>query len=87
MRQPHLINSTLVYLAEGGRLIDTAPVYDNHVDIAVTLRESGIARADVWLTSKINYRTVRTRADALGRCTHVRSTQTTAPRSTIFARP
>ena len=62
---PALINSTLVYLAEGGRLIDTAPVYNNQRDIAVALRESGISRADVWLTSKINYRTVRTRADAL----------------------
>ena len=38
---PALINSTLVYLAEGGRLIDTAPVYNNQRDIAVALRHSG----------------------------------------------
>ena len=37
-----LIDSTLEYLRQGGRLIDTAQMYDNHVDLAVAIQQSGV---------------------------------------------
>jgi len=39
-----LIDSTLEYLRQGGRLIDTAQMYDNHVDLAVAIQQSGVPR-------------------------------------------
>lgn len=48
-----LVQSTKTYLAEGGRLIDTADAYQNHKDVAVALRNSGVPREDIWVTSKL----------------------------------
>ena len=33
-----IIDSTLEYLRQGGRLIDTAQMYDNHKDLAIAIR-------------------------------------------------
>ena len=52
-----LIDSTLSYLSQGGRLIDTAQMYENHADLAVAIRRSGVPRSDLWVTSKV--RTLR----------------------------
>jgi len=41
------------YLANGGRLIDTAQLYGNHKDLAVAIKESGVPRSDLWVTSKV----------------------------------
>mmetsp|Transcript_82213 Transcript_82213/g.150427 ORF Transcript_82213/g.150427 Transcript_82213/m.150427 type:complete len:341 (-) Transcript_82213:195-1217(-) len=53
---PPLIESTKIYLASGGRLIDTAESYGNQPDLAVAIQESGIPREDIWITSKVKVR-------------------------------
>ena len=58
---PPLITSTKEYLQQGGRLIDTAIMYGNHRDLAVAIRESGVPREELWVTSKINTMTSKTR--------------------------
>jgi len=51
---PQLIESTKTYLQNGGRLIDTAQMYANHMDLAKAIQESGVNREDIWVTSKVN---------------------------------
>eukprot|EP00931_Biecheleriopsis_adriatica_P043402 TRINITY_DN24816_c0_g1_i1.p1 TRINITY_DN24816_c0_g1~~TRINITY_DN24816_c0_g1_i1.p1 ORF type:complete len:349 (-),score=56.92 TRINITY_DN24816_c0_g1_i1:152-1198(-) len=51
-----LIQSASIYLAAGGRLIDTAQMYRNHKDLAVAIRKANIPRAELWVTSKVNNR-------------------------------
>ena len=53
-RGPALISSTLEYLRQGGRLIDTAQMYKNHRDLRIALQRSGVPRGQIWLTSKVN---------------------------------
>jgi diketogulonate reductase-like aldo/keto reductase len=48
-----LIQSLLAYLKHGGRLIDTAFMYGNHLDIAEALRRTDVPNKDIWITSKI----------------------------------
>lgn len=48
-----IIDSTKIWLASGGRLIDTAQSYNNHQDIAVAIRESGVPREEIWVTDKV----------------------------------
>jgi len=45
--------STGVYLKLGGRLIDTAMAYRNHVEIGRAVKESGVPRSEIWITSKV----------------------------------
>ena len=40
-------------IQEGYRLIDTARIYRNEVEVGEGIRESGIAREDVFITTKI----------------------------------
>ena len=49
-----LITSTLAYLSHGGRLIDTAQMYRNQKDLRVAIQQSGVPRAELWVTSKVN---------------------------------
>jgi diketogulonate reductase-like aldo/keto reductase len=49
-----LITSTKEYLAQGGRLIDTAQLYENERELGVAIQQSGVPRADIWVTDKIN---------------------------------
>jgi len=49
-----LITSTLAYLKNGGRLIDTAFMYMNHKDIAQVIKQCGVPLGDLWITDKIN---------------------------------
>ena len=48
-----LIASILAFLAQGGRLIDTAQMYENHRDVATAIARSGIPRSELWITSKV----------------------------------
>lgn len=49
-----IYKSTLTFLKLGGRLIDTAMAYGNHDEIGNAVRESGIPRENIWITSKIS---------------------------------
>ncbi|EGB06819.1 hypothetical protein AURANDRAFT_13263, partial [Aureococcus anophagefferens] len=51
---PPIVAATKAYLELGGRLLDTAMAYGNHADIGRGLRESGVPRDEVWITSKIS---------------------------------
>lgn len=64
-RGPPLIESTLAYLANGGRLIDTAQLYTNHRDLAVAIRESGIPRDQLWVTSKLQVKALNAETDVI----------------------
>ena len=46
--------ATLEALKVGYRHIDTAEMYGNEREVAVAIRDSGIARAEVFVTSKLN---------------------------------
>ena len=46
--------STREYLAQGGRLIDTAQMYQNEAELGTAIRDSGVPRSDVWITDKVN---------------------------------
>lgn len=46
--------STSTYLRAGGRLVDTAMAYGNHREIGRAVRDSGLGRDEVWITSKIS---------------------------------
>jgi diketogulonate reductase-like aldo/keto reductase len=50
-----LYKSTKIFLELGGRLIDTAMIYDNHKDIGKAIQDSSdiVSRSDLWITSKI----------------------------------
>lgn len=48
-----IYKSTKIYLEMGGRLIDTAMAYKNHKEIGQAIRDSGVDRSDIWITSKI----------------------------------
>jgi len=54
-----MYQSTLVYLKLGGRLIDTAMAYRNHREIGKSIRDSGLERKEVWITSKISVKKVK----------------------------
>ncbi|MEY9863657.1 diketogulonate reductase-like aldo/keto reductase [Catenulispora sp. GAS73] len=45
--------AVLTALAAGYRHIDTATVYGNERDVGVAIRESGIPRDEVWVTTKL----------------------------------
>ena len=51
---PAIVQGVTDYLALGGRLIDTAMAYGNHAEIGEGVRASGVARGDLWITSKIS---------------------------------
>jgi 2,5-diketo-D-gluconate reductase A len=46
--------ATLVALEAGYRHIDTAEMYRNEAGVGEAVRESGLARGEVWITSKLN---------------------------------
>ena len=48
-----LVASILTFLAQGGRLIDTAQMYENHRDVATAIARSAIPRSELWITSKV----------------------------------
>ncbi|WP_338983487.1 aldo/keto reductase [Spiroplasma endosymbiont of Othius punctulatus] len=51
-------------LKSGYRLIDTAMVYENHTIVAEAIKESGINRKDIFITSKI-WINAKSKEDAL----------------------
>eukprot|EP00747_Dinoflagellata_sp_TGD_P130618 gnl/TRDRNA2_/TRDRNA2_174848_c8_seq2.p1 gnl/TRDRNA2_/TRDRNA2_174848_c8~~gnl/TRDRNA2_/TRDRNA2_174848_c8_seq2.p1 ORF type:complete len:312 (-),score=31.96 gnl/TRDRNA2_/TRDRNA2_174848_c8_seq2:340-1275(-) len=62
-RGERLIESTNIFLANGGRLIDTAQMYGNHKDIAVAIKKQGVPRKDLWITSKVNTQNMKSQED------------------------
>lgn len=48
-----LIDSVKTALDVGYRAIDTAQIYENEAAVGQAIRESGIARQDLFLTTKI----------------------------------
>ncbi|KAL3788292.1 hypothetical protein HJC23_002866 [Cyclotella cryptica] len=48
-----IYKSTGLYLKLGGRLIDTAMAYRNHDEIGRAVKESGVPRSEIWITSKV----------------------------------
>ena len=57
--------STKTFLKLGGRLIDTAMAYRNHVEIGKAIKDSGVKRSDIWITSKVAPGKVHTYSDCL----------------------
>ena len=49
-----IYKSTGIFLKHGGRLIDTAMAYGNHVEIGRAVKDSGISRSEMWITSKVS---------------------------------
>lgn len=68
---PALKKSTDIYLAHGGKLIDTAIMYGNHKDLGEELKaafqKGVITRQDLWVTSKIAPDHASTEEEALQR--------------------
>ncbi|MCM2343904.1 MAG: aldo/keto reductase [Alphaproteobacteria bacterium] len=50
---PECIKATELALLAGYRHIDTAQIYENEAEIGTVLRHSGIARGEIFLTTKI----------------------------------
>mmetsp|Transcript_347 Transcript_347/g.801 ORF Transcript_347/g.801 Transcript_347/m.801 type:complete len:368 (+) Transcript_347:50-1153(+) len=48
-----IYKSTKLFLKSGGRLIDTAMAYRNHVEIGRAVTKSGLPRSEIWITSKV----------------------------------
>mmetsp|Transcript_105906 Transcript_105906/g.299380 ORF Transcript_105906/g.299380 Transcript_105906/m.299380 type:complete len:353 (-) Transcript_105906:216-1274(-) len=65
-----MARSAKIFLENGGRLIDTAQQYRNHHDISVALKESGVPRDEVWITSKVNVKHI-TSQDDVTKAVHV----------------
>jgi 2,5-diketo-D-gluconate reductase B len=53
MSGPRLRNILVAALQEGFRHIDTAQMYQNETDVGAAIRSSGIARSDVFVTTKV----------------------------------
>ena len=47
------VNSVKAALAAGYRHIDTAAIYGNEVSVGKAIAESGVAREDIFVTSKV----------------------------------
>jgi 2,5-diketo-D-gluconate reductase A len=48
------VEATLAAFEAGYRHIDTAEMYGNEKEVGDAVRQSGLAREDVWVTSKLN---------------------------------
>ena len=48
-----VINTVKIALSTGYRHIDTASAYNNETGIGIAIKESGIPREDIFLTSKV----------------------------------
>lgn len=49
---PELVDQVLLALQNGFNHIDTAEVYTTHPEVAEAVKQSGIAREDLWITTK-----------------------------------
>ena len=49
-----LIVSTKEFLGQGGRLIDTAQMYQNEAELGTAIKQSGLPRSEIWITDKVN---------------------------------
>ena len=53
MSGPKLQNILVAALQEGFRHVDTAQMYQNETDVGTAIRVSGVARSDVFVTTKV----------------------------------
>jgi len=49
-------NAVKVALDAGYRHIDTAQIYENEEEVGAAIKESGVSRQDLWLTTKVWFR-------------------------------
>ncbi|WP_312982365.1 aldo/keto reductase [Corynebacterium sp.] len=54
LSEEEAFDSVSAFLAEGGRLIDTAYIYGNEESIGDAIRASGVPREDIFVTTKIH---------------------------------
>lgn len=47
-------NAVLKYLLRGGRLIETSPDYHDERVVGKAIRDSGVPREEIWVTTKVN---------------------------------
>lgn len=59
MRGDECVRAVLTALEVGYRHIDTADVYGNHKDVAKAIKESGLAREELFITTKIPWDLLR----------------------------
>lgn len=52
-KDKEVYNSVLIALREGYRHIDTAAIYGNEVEVGKAIKDSGIPREEIFLTSKL----------------------------------
>ena len=50
---PELVNAVKMAIKHGYRSIDTAAIYGNEEGVGKGIKESGIAREDLFITSKV----------------------------------
>ena len=55
LKNSQCVDSVVTALGHGYRLLDTALLYGNQVEVGEGLRKSGVPRDDVWLTSKVAF--------------------------------
>ena len=50
---PETVNSVKTALQHGVRHIDTAHAYQNERSVGKAVKESGVARDEIWITTKL----------------------------------
>jgi len=56
LKKDDCYNSVLNALKIGYRLIDTATLYKNHNEVGRAIKDSGINRNDIFITSKVHFK-------------------------------
>lgn len=67
LRDQIATESVRLALQRGFRHVDTAQGYDNEAEVGLGIQQSGVAREDIFLTTKVATGTMREGADAIRR--------------------
>lgn len=62
------VNNVRMALEAGFRHIDTAQMYENEEEVGRGIRESGVPRQDIFLTTKVNTHFMREGSEAVRQC-------------------
>lgn len=62
------VNNVRMALEAGFRHIDTAQMYENEEEVGRGIRESGVPRQDIFLTTKVNTNFMREGSEAVRQC-------------------
>ena len=65
LRDETATNNVRLALQAGFRLVDTAQMYENELEVGKGIRLSGIAREDIFLTTKVSTTNMRKDADGI----------------------